>query len=382
MNSSSAMPISVTLASCSGSRIRPSSCGPDQCAGDDVAKVAPSFRRRNRVTKTSAAPSMIAPLSRMAVVACAVSAGWSPRRLNSREKRAERQEDRPVPRLRGRAGASATMPGQLRLCVLLLRQPAADAERGIGDFVMRSPTACCWTSAARPGRMRRRGRAARSFGRGRSSSSSTAIVIRLPQVGERNSARPSSRSSSAPPEARQRAAGFGRVERRGHSRRQVVPPGPSSKTMPSALNSSRMRSAVAKSRASLGGASARSRDRTSIRSSPSRCALKPVACRALCSRPSRLRWPHERPHPTDLQLPTIARAQRRVQIVVKRLEHPSSGLLGSASPDRSDRAGQAVALALLDRAYPSTAAASDNAPTTAPAAASRPCGPAPAAPPA
>src|SRR6185437_2022561 len=42
---------------------------------------------------------------------------------------------------------------------------------------------------------------------------------------------------------------FGRVQRLRHSRRQVVPPGPSSKMMPSALSSSRMRSAVAKSRA-------------------------------------------------------------------------------------------------------------------------------------
>src|SRR5439155_20063451 len=37
-----------------------------------------------------------------------------------------------------------------------------------------------------------------------------------------------------------------RIERRVHSLRQLVPPGPSSKMMPSAFNSSRMRSAVAK----------------------------------------------------------------------------------------------------------------------------------------
>jgi hypothetical protein len=39
-----------------------------------------------------------------------------------------------------------------------------------------------------------------------------------------------------------------------HSRRQVVPPGPSSKTMPSDLSSLRMRSAVAKSRFFLAAA--------------------------------------------------------------------------------------------------------------------------------
>ena len=41
---------------------------------------------------------------------------------------------------------------------------------------------------------------------------------------------------------------LGRVERLDHSLRQVVPFGPSSKTMPSDLSSSRIRSAVAKSR--------------------------------------------------------------------------------------------------------------------------------------
>src|SRR6185369_11932317 len=53
-----------------------------------------------------------------------------------------------------------------------------------------------------------------------------------------------------------------RIKRLIHSRRQVVPPGPSSKTIPSAFNSSRIRSAVAKSRLAL--ASVRSAIRTSM----------------------------------------------------------------------------------------------------------------------
>src|SRR4051812_46068289 len=44
---------------------------------------------------------------------------------------------------------------------------------------------------------------------------------------------------------------LGGVERGVHSRRHVVPDGPSSNTIPSAFNSSRMRSAVAKSRLAL-----------------------------------------------------------------------------------------------------------------------------------
>src|SRR6185295_4828706 len=79
---------------------------------------------------------------------------------------------------------------------------------------------------------------------------------------------------------------FSRIEWLAHSLRHVVPPGPSSKTTPSALSSSRMRSAVAKSRFFF--ASARAAMRSSMAdaspspwnhsadellSSPSSCAL-------------------------------------------------------------------------------------------------------------
>jgi hypothetical protein len=50
------------------------------------------------------------------------------------------------------------------------------------------------------------------------------------------------------PQRGREAQNFGRVERSSHSFRHVVPEGPSSKMMPSALSSSRIRSAAAKSR--------------------------------------------------------------------------------------------------------------------------------------
>lgn len=49
-------------------------------------------------------------------------------------------------------------------------------------------------------------------------------------------------------ERRREAQDFGRVERLVHSRRHVVPPGPSSSTMPISFMASRMASAAAKSR--------------------------------------------------------------------------------------------------------------------------------------
>ena len=51
--------------------------------------------------------------------------------------------------------------------------------------------------------------------------------------------------------ARRKAEDIASVKRLAHARRQVVPPGPSSSRMPSALSSLRMRSDSAKSRAAL-----------------------------------------------------------------------------------------------------------------------------------
>ena len=96
---------------------------------------------------------------------------------------------------------------------------------------------------------------------------------------------------------------FGRVKRLVHSRRHVVPPGPSSKMMPSALSSSRMRSAAAKSRFFL--ASARSAMRAR---SPLDVAHPPwnqLGRRAARSRPIKLRARLQR---CRLRAPTAATA--------------------------------------------------------------------------
>ena len=133
----------------------------------------------------------------------------------------------------------------------------------------------------RPGRTRRHEPASRAASTRRSSSSWTARLIRLPQVGERSSARAVLALELVRIAKRGRQPqDLGRVERLGHSPcRHVVPPGPSSKTMPSALSSSRIRSAVAKSRFFL--ASARSAIRASMASSRRRIALEPRRSRAL-----------------------------------------------------------------------------------------------------
>ncbi len=121
----------------------------------------------------------------------------------------------------------------------------------------------------KPGRKRRHAPACDNRSTRRSSSSCTASGNPAP-AGRRAELRASifsiervriAQRSSQPQD-------LGRVERRTHSRRQVVPPGPSSKTMPSALSSSRIRSAVAKSRFFLASARSAMRWLRSSSSSP------------------------------------------------------------------------------------------------------------------
>ena len=189
MNSSSAMPISVTLVSCSGSSISPSSAGPDQRAGDDIAEgraeLQPAeqgdedqrgaehdraafkdcgrrlgrFGGRRHLAASIAASSArngsrIAPWRRLA------RARWFERR-HARPVAGRRPAPRPSQRLIA-TSASATS-SWARADSMPLRQVPP-----------------------RPGRRRRRGPAATSASTRRSSSSWTAIAIRLPQVGERS----------------------------------------------------------------------------------------------------------------------------------------------------------------------------------------------------
>ena len=111
------------------------------------------------------------------------------------------------------------------------------------------------------------------------------------------------------PERRRQPQDLGRVERRVHSLRQVVPPGPSSKTMPSAFNSSRMRSAAAKSRASFAAA------RSAIRASMPDASASPWnhSSDELSSRPSSAALRLDRRRIFQRHQP--GQRQRRVEIV-------------------------------------------------------------------
>ena len=136
------------------------------------------------------------------------------------------------------------------------RSPRRPARRPAGRARPSPPTVCGRSRLARampprPGQTRRRGPAATARRRG--------VAFNLDRDGDCASAGPRAQLGSsvlALERARRRERGgqpqdFGRVERRVHSFRQVVPLGPSSNTMPSAFRSSRMRSAVAKSRSVL-----------------------------------------------------------------------------------------------------------------------------------
>ncbi len=191
----------------------------------------------------------------------------------------------PWPPSLGRAGSSAAMPGPPAIGRIAC-EPVAQRKHGVRTSSCVRPRLWRASSAAEACPKAQAWTCIDSRSTLRSSSSCTARLIRLPQVGERSSARPSSRSGFA---AHQRAASrkisgvqrlvhskspaafprksliqSGTIASAGvtngetvHSRRHVVPPGPSSSTMPSALSSSRMRSAVAKSRFFLASARVR-----------------------------------------------------------------------------------------------------------------------------
>ena len=227
------------------------------------------------MTNSSAAPSMIAPLSRMR--------GRRPRRSRRRSSViALRPRSRPAaPGTAAgsrRAGACATAPARARRGPASRRdrrrrrRASARARRSAAASVVarRGPTACCAHQRRRAWPKAQAWTCCDSAVDAPVSSSMHLGPNRLPQVGERAPRRPSTRSSCAGSRQRRRQPqDLDGVERRVHARRQVVPPGPSSSTMPSACSSSRMRSAAAKSRFCLGLGALRRCSASMSASSPS-----------------------------------------------------------------------------------------------------------------
>src|SRR5580765_7816081 len=161
----------------------------------------------------------------------------------------ERQQDRSM--------ASRSLPcwserrdaGPAAVFFLIARQPVAQAQHGPGDIVVGPATAmpfqqCRRSLPERAGMNLHRQALNAPFAVELYRKDDTAAAGRRANLGatvlalQRVSLLQRSREAQY----------LRRVERRSHSRRQVVPWEPSSKTMPSALSSSRIRSAAAKSR--------------------------------------------------------------------------------------------------------------------------------------
>ena len=230
MNSSSAMPISVTLVSCSGSRIRPRSLRPDQRPGDDVAEGRAELQPAEQRDEHQRG----AEHDRAAFEDC----GGRLRGFGGRRHRADsiaassaRNGSRIAPwrDLRGRAGASAVDAGPVARS-----RPARCASQRLS-----TTSASATSSWVRPTRVLMRRSAAEAWPNAqawtcidrrstrRSSSSWTAMrdpaaAGRRAQLGAAVLALERSRFVERCREAQD----LGRVERLAHSRRQVVPPGP------------------------------------------------------------------------------------------------------------------------------------------------------------
>ena len=211
---------------------------------------------------------MIAP-SRRKPPATIGWASFTSGRFHRGKQAPERKQDRAVPAWRDRAGARAAMPGQALASSCssasqrLISSMASDTSSCVRPWLCRStkaadacPKAQAWTCIDR--------RSTR-----RSSSSWTARAIAAAASRRANFGAPVLALELARIAKRRcQPQDLGRVKRLAHSRRQVVPFGPSSKTMPSALSSSRMRSAVAKSRFFLAAA------RSAMRVIDRRCASR------------------------------------------------------------------------------------------------------------
>ena len=158
--------------------------------------------------------------------------------LDRRQERPEREQDRAMPRLaRPRRRERGRRPASRRSSSCLAR-PASGSVRASPRTLRHGCARGCDVRRARPkpDRTRRRGPASKCGSTRRSSSSCTARThaaaagrrakLRAPVLAiERMRLR----------ERRGQPQDLGRVERRVHSFRHVVPPGPSSNTMPSAL---------------------------------------------------------------------------------------------------------------------------------------------------
>src|SRR5438067_5827722 len=249
------------------------------------------------VTKTSATPS-ISAASRNRPPG---TTGCTPPilgRVDRREQRAERQQDRAVPRLalpRRRQGDDTRPAAGI---VMLARQPAAQRQHRLRHLVMGS-------AAAVPLDQRRRGLAEGAGVDLQRQALDPPVCVELD--GEHDPAATGRRMKLRAAilsleriwllERGREAEDLGRVEWLRHcavySRRHVVPEEPSSKIMPSALSSSRMRSAVAKSRFFFASARSAMRVSTSAASalpwnqSADEFSSKPRSCAlALSSPPS------------------------------------------------------------------------------------------------
>ena len=123
MNSSRAMPISVTLVSCSGSLIRPQTLRPDQRAGDDIAerRAEPQAAEERDEDQRRAEHDRAALEDRgrrLGGLGGTSSSGG----LDRRQQRAERQQDRAMARLAPPRRRERIDAGPVARLVLLARR--------------------------------------------------------------------------------------------------------------------------------------------------------------------------------------------------------------------------------------------------------------------
>ena len=196
MNSSSAMPISETPGQLLGVAEQPEHRRPDQRAGDDVAegRAEPQPAEHSDEHQRRAEHDRAALEDRAGCLA--VCGASSPRGVHRREQaRGTEAGSRRAAPLRGRAGSSTAIPGQRASSCSSASQRLSSTSAS-DDLIVGPPDGM-------PLDQRRRRLAEgtgmdlhRQCSTRRSLSSWTARLIRLPQVGERSSARPSSRSSA------------------------------------------------------------------------------------------------------------------------------------------------------------------------------------------
>ena len=140
MNSSSAMPISVTLDSCSGSAISPQRLRADQRAADDVAerRAEPRLAEQGDEDQRGAEHDRAAVEDRGGGLRRSRPAS-SPRRLHRRKQGPERQQDRAMAGLPRRAPARAPRARPAAGSSCAAAEPAAQSTSARDDFVWVRP---------------------------------------------------------------------------------------------------------------------------------------------------------------------------------------------------------------------------------------------------